>query len=450
MNSRTLTPLRVLPSRAKPGDRADVEIFRPFFIAGILTVLTAGCLLGAFALLGVSMSRSYTASAWTPYVLAHANSQLYGWVGFFIMGFALQQHPPTIARARLYHQLAWLSLGLMGMGIALRFVAEPLVQVNRIPWIQVGILACFLQILALTAFAVNIAVTRFRSGTLGWQSKFVFAALFWLGVIAIAEPFSFAQSHQGSSVASVSFVANWFPILRDLQFLGFVAQMIFGVALVKLGSCFGARRANRTLGEWAFYLWNVGLMIRSLGWLNAHDKTFSGTSQAPYFIGGSLIAVAAVCAILSTRIFERLDSNLRSHKFVRGAFTWLVVAGFLIIIEPIHLREIGAPFSHAYSGAIRHALTVGFISQMILGFGLHVVSRMTDHEERMLPSLTTVFITLNLGNALRVGLEVATDHTPNAFMLIGVSGFIELIALVIWAGHMAAMLTGRIRNRHNA
>ena len=115
-------------------------------------MLTAGCLPGAVALFGIAQQASYTASAWTPYVLAHANSQLYGWVGFFIMGFSLQQHAPSIERAALFHRLAYVSLGLMGAGIALRFVAEPLTAVDRDVWLPVGVLSGLLQLAAVALF----------------------------------------------------------------------------------------------------------------------------------------------------------------------------------------------------------------------------------------------------------------------------------------------------------
>jgi cbb3-type cytochrome oxidase subunit 1 len=120
-------------------DRADVNVYKRFFLMGILTVLTAGCTLGAIALVGIAGKGSYTTSAWTPYILAHANSQLYGWVGFFIMGFALQQHAPSIRRAKLFDRLAWSSLILMTVGIALRFVAEPLASVDPGVWVPVGV-----------------------------------------------------------------------------------------------------------------------------------------------------------------------------------------------------------------------------------------------------------------------------------------------------------------------
>ena len=66
MATRELIPLRILPTvkhGTSPGDRASVEIYRPFFLAGIFSVLTAGCLLGAITLFRIGMKKSYTASA---------------------------------------------------------------------------------------------------------------------------------------------------------------------------------------------------------------------------------------------------------------------------------------------------------------------------------------------------------------------------------------------------
>ena len=425
----------------KAADRASVEIYRPFFLAGILCVLTVGCLLGAVALFGIGRSGTYTSSAWAPYILAHANSQLFGWVGFFVMGFALQQHAPSVARVALFHRLAWASLFFMATGIALRFIAEPMVHANRDVWVPVGSVACIFQAVAVGLFIFNTGYTRHRSGGgLVWQTRFVFASLFWLFVISIAEPFVFAYTHQPDRLTSIEFVARWYPVLREAQFLGFVAMMIFGVSLVKLHSCFGVKQANSSLGQAGFLLWTGGLVMRMIGWAYAFNNEFAPGSQFFFFMGGITIAFAAVILIVASRIFEPVEEGLRSHKFVRGAFIWLVIAGGLMVRESLHLRSIGTPFSHAYTGAIRHAVTVGFISQMILGFGSHVVARMNDLDERRLPSLWSVFILLNVGNTARVTLEIATDFTLAAYAPMGITGFVELLGLAIWAYHVARPL----------
>lgn len=441
MALRELTPLRIVPSRAPADGRATVEIYRPFFLAGIISVLTVGCLLGAVALVGIAQRTSYTATAWTPYVLAHANSQLYGWVGLFVMGFALQQHAPRSSQVRLFHRLAFASLSLMAVGIVIRFVAEPMVDSNPEIWRPVGVFSALLQLAAVALFMVNTTVTRFRTNEDSpWQSTLVFASLTWWFIVAAAEPVFFYQAHQIDHVKGILFVAKWFPPYRDAQFLGFVTMMIFGVALVKMNSCFGAKPASKDLAISAFIVWNFGLIVRMFGWVHYFDSGMEAGENRYYFLGGVFLAIAACMLVGSTRMFEKLNASRQSHKFIKGAFVWLILGGLLFVLEPIHLRQIDAPFSHAYIGAIRHALTVGFISQMILGVGMHVSARMNDLPDEAQKSLWSVFWLVNLGNGLRVSCELASDYTKSAFGLMGVSGFIELVGLAIWAYYVSGLM----------
>ena len=442
MAIRELTQLRVLPSRAKD-ERAVTNIYKPFFLAGIFSVLTAGCTLGAIALLGISSQGSYTASAWTPYVLAHANSQLYGWVGFFIMGFALQQHAPRMSKVKLFHQLAIASLALMALGIALRFVAEPMAHVDPSTWIPVGVFSAILQAIAFVLFALNTAITRFRTGEgLTWPTTFVFASLAWWAIVAFAEPYFFAMAHQADQMKSILFLAEYFPPYRDAQFLGFVTMMIFGMSLVKMHTCFGAEEACPYFGTTGFCLWTAGLLMRMFGWVAYFQSGM--TNGNLYFASGWVLAAGAVCLVTSSRMFRPLSMKLSSHKFVRTAYVWLLISGLLMCLERTHLSLVGAPFSHAYIGGIRHALTVGFISQMILGVGLRVVGAMNDVPAETMPALWSAFILINLGNAMRVFLEIATDYTGQAFAIMGASGFIELLGLLIWAvAVLRPMLTRR-------
>lgn len=450
--SQTVRPLRVVAARVPVkslSDRADVAVYRPFFLAGMACVLTVGCLLGATALMGISRQASYTANAWTPYVLAHANSQLFGWVGFFVMGFALQQHAPTEAKKRLFARLAGLSLWLMATGIGLRFAAEPLVRLDRALWLPVGIAACLLQAVAVVLFLLNTQVTRHRSGSpLTWQAKFVFGSLFWLLAVAMAEPFVFASSHQVDPMSSILFVAEWFAPLREAQFLGFASMMIFGVSLTKLGTCFGWKPAHRTLGEIGFVLWTAGLVARMVGWHQTFAAAMAPGTGTLYHLSGLVLALGAIALFASSRLYERPERPARSHKFVRGAYGWLLIAGVLMTLEPLHLAAIGQPFSHAFTGAIRHAVTVGFISQMIIGVSMHVVARMHGMAEERLAGLWSVFVLLNVGNVARVGLEIATDYRIAAFAPMGWTGFVELLALGIWAVHVGGPLVrSRIRGR---
>jgi len=432
------------PPAVSPDDRASVQIYRPFFIAGIATVLTVGCLLGALALLGIAFQGSYTATAWTPYVLAHANSQLFGWVGFFVMGFAMQQHAPSIKKREAFHSVAYGALGLMGAGIALRFLAEPLVAADPDGWMWLGIVSSGLQIAAVSLFLYNTTANRHRTGEpMAWPTWFVFGSLFWLLVVSLIDPVAFVQSHQADATARLDFVARWGTPIREAQFLGFVAMMIFGVASSKFQGCLGFRPTSEIWGKVAFFAWISGLVLRIAGWGMYADAGYLSGSDSVLRLGAIFLAGGAVAMTVALRLFEPVRESNSSQKFLRSGFVWLLIAGLMLVLEPLHLSATGQPFSHAYTGAIRHAMTVGFISQMIVGVGWHLATRMANMPHGAGPNLGAVWVLLNLGNALRIGLEVATDYSGGAFIPMGFTGFIELVGLGLWATAMTRVILRR-------
>jgi hypothetical protein len=133
----------------------------------------------------------------------------------------------------------------------------------------------------------------------------------------------------------------------------------------------------------------------------------------------------------------------RTAKFIRIAYGWLAVSLAMLLLLPIYQWALGTPFSHAYYGAIRHAITVGFVSMMIVGVASKVVPTLTGRDPRTLSALWGPFILLNLGCFLRVSLQTLTDWTPAAYPLIGLSGTLELIALGWWGISLAVMMVTR-------
>lgn len=463
-----------MAEQARLSSCAKVSVYRPFFICGTLTVLTAGCLLGALALWGLSMQGNYLASAWTPYVLAHANSQLYGWVGFFVIGFSLQHHAPTVAKQGLFNVLAWATLILMGAGILLRFLAEPFSRNGSPGWVAVGVVSACIQALAVLLFVANTTLTRYRpteadgSGLLQvagkpsrmkkptWQTSFVFLSLFFFVSVAIIEPIAFALSHRTDSVSNLSFVAEWLVPLREAQFLGFVASMVFGVGLSKFSECMDFEAPSRQLGLAGFWFWTCGLACRIFGWLHYFRNDMQPNAGTAYFVGGILLCAGACLVVASSGVLRRSTTQykrkpiLRSMKFIRAAMAWLLVAGTMMVAEPFVLGLMSQPFSHAYTGAIRHAVTVGFISQSIIGFSSRIVPNIIGVEDSSLPRLWPTFLLLNIGNGARVVLEVATDFTSAAFRPMGVTGFVELVGLALWGTHILNFLTQRSKFREAA
>src|SRR5262249_36168014 len=113
---------------AGPEVRREDAIYRPFFKAGIVVVLTLGAVLGAYLLLRIAWSGAFTAAGLHE-VNAHGHAQIFGWVGLFVMGFAYQAFPRFKHTSLAFPRLAWASLGFMLTGLVGRSVAEPLVDV---------------------------------------------------------------------------------------------------------------------------------------------------------------------------------------------------------------------------------------------------------------------------------------------------------------------------------
>ena len=59
-------------------------------------------------------------------------------------------------------------------------------------------------------------------------------------------------------------------------------------------------------------------------------------------------------------------------------------------------------------------------------------------------TLRPTLVLLNLGCLLRVSLQIACDWTPAAFRVIGLSGVLELLALLLWAGALWRGLLGQV------
>ena len=122
----------------------------------------------------------------------------------------------------------------------------------------------------------------------------------------------------------------------------------------------------------------------------------------------------------------------------------------MLLLLPVYQVVSDINFSHAYYGAIRHAITVGFISMMIMGFAAKVVPTLNGRDPRTLSSLWSPFILVNLGCFLRCSTQTLTDFHPAFFSIVGLSGTLEVAGLTWWGLHLARiMLNGKREQRHD-
>jgi hypothetical protein len=100
-------------------------------------------------------------------------------------------------------------------------------------------------------------------------------------------------------------------------------------------------------------------------------------------------------------------------------------------------------FSHAYYGATRHAITVGFLSLMIVGVAAKVVPVLRGADPNSLSRLWVPFVLINFGCFLRVAGQTATDFSDRVFLLTGLSGVLEVTGLAVWGTHLIRLMVGR-------
>jgi hypothetical protein len=431
--------------------RPEDTIYRPFFRAAIVITLTAGAVWGAYLLLRIGWTGSFR-SAGLHEVNAHGHAQIFGWVGLFVMGFAYQAFPRFKHTSLAWPSLAWASLVLMIFAIAGRCFGEPLAA--TLTWAGPVAVACaWLAVLAIGLFVAVIVQTWRMSGKrLEVYDGYILAAMIWFVVQGVCEAVYLRATLVAASRQDLlSLVATWQGSLRDIQIHGFAMLMILGVSQRMLHPIFGFPAPSARLGWVALIAINLAIVGEVIALVMMRGP---GGPWAGLWYGSVLLLTACIIALAwNWGIFMPVLENDRSLKFLRTAYAWLLLSLALLLFVPLYQFALlpwlapssGAAkmgFSHAFYGAIRHAITVGFISQMILGIAARVVPTLNGVLPHRLGGLWGPFLLFNGGCALRVFGQTSTDFIPSAFPVMAISGLLEVTALAWWGAHLWAVMAG--------
>jgi hypothetical protein len=435
------------PAAALP----DEAIYRPFFKAAIAIVLTLGATWGAYLLVRIGLGGSFTAVG-IHEVNAHGHAQVCGWVGLFVMGFAYQAFPRFKHTSLAWPRLAFASLPLLVGGLVVRSVLEPLAA--SLPWLAVpAVTASVLEVAAIVLFVAVILATWRRAGKpLALYDWYVVAALGWFLAQAVYETVYLAATLTATGADLVRLVATWQAPLRDMQIHGFALVMILGVSQRLFPHFYGLPAGSRRTGWFALFALNAAVVGEVAGLILM--RTSGHAWAALWYASVLLLAGTAAVLVLSWRLFSSPKDSDRSLKFLRAAYVWLFVSLGMLVLLPAYqyaLLPLLAPdgpaarlgFSHAYYGAIRHAITVGFVSLMIVGVAAKVVPTLNGRDVRALSPLWLPFALLNGGCALRVIGQTLTDFTAVSFPFTAVSGLLEVSGLAVWGVHLWAIMTPR-------
>jgi hypothetical protein len=447
------------PLPAKPPDdgnsRIADTIYRPFFKAGIATVLTLGAVWGAYLLLKIAFSGSFT-GAGVHEINAHGHAQIFGWVGLFVMGFAYQAFPRFKHTTLVYPPLALATLAAMVIGVVGRSVAQPLTA--SAPWLwSLAVASSALEVTAIVVFAVLILLTWRRSGkSLAFYDAYIVCGLFWFVVQAIYESVYLTATLSAAGVELTNLVATWQAPLRDIQIHGFALLMILGVSQRIFHHFYALPQPSVRRSMLVLPLLNAAIVGEVIGLvlMRSAGRGWAGL----WYASAVLLAVGVVMLVKDWRIFSAAQDKDRSLKFLRAAYVWLFISLAMLVLLPIHqfgVVRVFAPasqaaitgFSHAFYGATRHAITVGFVSLMIVGVAAKVVPNLNGVSSQALSALWGPFILINLGCATRVVGQTLTDFSVAAYPFAGVSGLLEVTGLAMWGAHLWFIMAGRARVR---
>ncbi len=362
------------PIRAGVQDSIADTIYRRFFLAGIIILLTAGALWGAVNLMIMALKRSFVGGVDYSWLLAHGHAMVFGFVGLFIMGFAYQAFP-RLKHTRLWKpELARSTLPLMVTGIMLQIAAH--LSAPEAPFITLGVIAGLLQTMGVIVFGLVIFQTIQQAEKPEYFDRFIYAALFWLLAAALASPFIFFLFETASGVRQLVFRVALFNIpYRDIQLFGMAVMMILGVSFRFLPHAYGLRQPSKRWQAFAWWTVNGALVLGITTYLERHLSGRYGMMLGQQAAAVALLVVA-VGSIRQYRLFDPVPESRqdRGLKFIRAGYAWFAAAMLMLVLLPVYnffvyqpLTGAGIPFSHAFFGAYRHALTVGFITMMILG-----------------------------------------------------------------------------------
>jgi hypothetical protein len=431
------------------------SIYRRFFKAGVAVVLTAGALWGAWLLLRIGAGRNFAAVT-IHEINAHGHAQIFGWVGLFVMGFAYQAFP-RMRHTRLPRpDLANLSFYLMVFGVFARALAEPLFA--RPMFRELAVAAGLAEIMAISIFIVLIwRVLRDSGKPLERSDAFILASLVFFIVQAVGDTaLLYATTAAPGRDALLGIVATWQAPLRDAQIHGFAMLMILGVGLRMFPALFGVESPSprRTWACFVLLLTGIiGAMASHVAMRLAADPRWA----VPRYASLLLVAGASIALTIRWGLWARPSERDRSIKFVRAAVLWLHVSMLLLALSPLYVRVVlpaagvlsaggqeaaAIGFSHAYYGSIRHAITVGFVSLMILGMAAKVVPTLNGVDLRRLRGLWTPFVLVNLGCFLRVMFQIGTDFAAWAYPVAGASGLLEVAGIAVWGVHVWRIMNG--------
>ena len=437
MRENPAQPITLREPPPSTGEAEEGPSYR-LFVFSSLTFASLGGFALAVALPLSSALQWNWGWRWAAMAQAHGQVQLLGWAGLFAMGMAYRLMPRFSGRPLAFPFLQKWSWGALVASLLLRMAAQPAeVGVQQQTFL---ILSGALGLGAALAFAAVVFGTLLhrhsRAEATGYFFVAAAAAFVVQAAVELADVSLMAQRDENV----VRYLEN--DALLFLQVYGFLLMLIMGVGTRAVPTFSGLPRPNVALKLLCLsYCAVVVAYVTSDLW----RATGSSSVALVRTEDAALVALAPVfvTAVWLTGIFRPAAIRLRPASqphlwFLRSAFAWLLVAGGLAAYYGGRGVIDGAPTSTFAADAIRHSISVGVVTAMVMGMSMlvlpeHAARRMHHPDEPFWP--LTLALMLNLSAALRLWPALAGLHWLDAdrYWPMAAAGTLGEAAVLVYA-----------------
>ncbi len=407
---------------------------RPFVTTALLITLSLGAGWGMLLLFEIGRERSSDAVS-ASQIVAHGQTQLWGFIAPFIIGIAVAFLPRTTASPRPSRLLLNLLLGTLLAGILSGFVWSLVARHAA----GLGLIGDAAQLAAATGFL--LLIRRQLSGKLGisW-ARFVLAAAAWMIAWAIADLIFRGLAGADGPGAYTDSARR---LLMELAIFGFAMNAVYGFGQRLLPGMLGGGAPKARAIEATFRLHNLGILALAASCLGA-PTVFAALGALAITSGAVAWAIGLQGFRSTRRSAPRPEAGSPFLvRYIQLAFFWLLAGLALLLAGELAHTFRGVAPPKAYLGATRHALTVGFLTTLILGIGQRLLP-ILSHDLLAWPKLVVpTFALIAIGNTLRVTLQLATIVWPAVYRILPISALFELTALSLFTANAIRTLWPR-------
>ncbi len=380
--------------------------YRRFIAASLALAIGGGFMLSLLLPLARAEKWAWGSGIrWQALVQAHGQLQLIGFGGLFVMGMSLRLMPRFSGRPLAFRTLVPTLIPAIVTSLVLRSIAEP--------WGSGATRDVALIASAVLLLVGGIAFTAIIWGTLLHRESRAGAT----GYYFVLGSIGFCAGAMLNLLQVIEIVRGDLaiaPVSKEtaqvfVQQYGFLLMFISGVGGRAVPTFTGApsrpvasRAAALILGA------GVALFAGAMLWMTYRSP--SSTAARVGDIGQLLTALAFAMSVwLSGALWPSKNrvaaASQTAFWFVRSAYAWMLAAAVLTAWYGVRAFVDGSLPDTFELDAIRHVLTIGVLTMMVVGMSLLIVPefagrRLQHPDERIL--IWAMIAALNIASALRL------------------------------------------------